>query len=101
MKKLDDKNFHAWIKDMPTIVMFHADFSGPCHVALPDFELAEQRAGNRVRFCTFDLDGNPDIPSFYNVKAVPNYIVFDEGVLVSMTAGNLSVDQVLELVADV
>ena len=101
MKALTDKNFAAWVKEMPTIVLFHADFAGPCNLAMPEFQAAHDRAGNRVQFCTFDLDGNPDTPARFNVKGIPNYIVFTDGKPLSMHVGALNMDQVLEIIADV
>jgi len=101
MRKLSDKTFDKHRTEGTTmIVMFHAEFSGPCRMAMPEFELAAGRAGNRVHFYTFDLDGNPNTPEKYGVKGVPQFIVFEDGKPVRPTVGALDCDTILGLLDD-
>jgi len=98
MLRLSDKTFQKHLEaDIPLFVMFHAAFAGPCKLAQPEFEAAHGRAGNRVRFATFDLDGNPNTPERYNVRGVPEFILFVDGEPRNPTVGALSCDQILEL----
>lgn len=102
MLALSDKTFKKYLDDdQPLIVMFHAEFSGPCKLAAPAFQEAAGRAGNRVRFATFDLDANPDTPERYNVRGVPEFIVFVGGVPTVPTVGALTCQQILGLLDDV
>lgn len=101
MLRLSDKTFQKHVDaDIPLFVMFHAAFSGPCNLAMPEFEAAHGRAGNRVKFATFDLDGNPNVPERFNVRGVPEFILFVNGVPTNPTVGALTCDQILELLDD-
>lgn len=97
MQALTDKTFDKYLADdVPLLVMFHAEFAGPCNLAKPEFEGAARRIGNRIRCATFDLDGNPDVPERYGVRAVPLFILFEDGIPVSVYAGALTEAQLLE-----
>lgn len=101
MLALSDKTFQKYLDDdTPTLVMFHAEFSGPCNLAKPEFETAAGRAGNYVRFATFDLDGNPDVPERYGVRGVPLFVLFEDGVPKNPTVGSLNTEQILGLIDD-
>jgi len=101
MLALSDKTFEKYLNDeTPTIVMFHAEFSGPCNLSRPEFEVAAGRAGNQVRFAMFDLDGNPNVPERYGVRGVPLFILFEDGVPKNPTVGALNSEQILDLLDD-
>ena len=69
------------------LVMFYADWAGPCNLARPEFEAVAKRRGNEVIFAQFNVDDNTDIPSRYNVRSLPNFILFVDGKPVRMVAG--------------
>lgn len=97
MLKLTDKTFDKYLADdMPLLVMFHAEFAGPCNIAFPEFVAAQGRIGNQVRCATFDLGDNPDVPTRYGVRAVPLFILFSGGTPVQVYAGALTEEQILE-----
>jgi len=97
MQALTDKTFDKYLTDgMPLLVMFHSEFAGPCNIAMPEFEGAARRIGNRIRCVTFDLDGNPDVPERYGVRGVPLFILFIEETPVVSFVGALNEAQILE-----
>ena len=97
MLALSDKTFDKYLEDdMPMLVMFHAAFAGPCNNAMPEFEGASSRIGNRIRCVTFDLDGNTAIPEKYGVRAVPLFVLFEDQKPVNLFAGALNEAQILE-----
>jgi len=101
MLAISDKTFNKYVADdMPLMVMFWAEFCGPCRLAKPEFEAAASRAGNQIRFATFNLDGNPDTPEKYGVRGIPEFILFVGGVPTNPTVGAITSEKILELVAD-
>lgn len=98
MQTLTDKTFDKYLTDgVPMLVMFHSEFAGPCNLAMPEFEGAARRIGNRIRCALFDLDGNPDIPERYGVRGVPLFILFIEGTPAISYVGALNEAQILEV----
>ena len=97
MLTLTDKTFDNYLADdMPMIVMFHATFAGPCNLAMPEFEGAARRVGNRIRCATFDLDGNTNVPERYGIRGIPNFVFFEDGKPTVAYVGALNEAQILE-----
>jgi thioredoxin 1 len=99
MLALSDITFDKYLHDdMPTVVMFHAAFAGPCLLAKPEFEKAASRAGNRIRFATFDLDGNPNTPERFGVRGIPLFVLFKDGIPHNPTIGAIDCEKILEII---
>lgn len=65
-----------------TIVDFSATWCGPCVGIAPYFEtLAQQNQG--IQFLKVDVDEFPDISQEANVRAMPTFVVYQNGVLTS------------------
>jgi thioredoxin-like negative regulator of GroEL len=98
MIELSDKTFKPTLKvTSPMIVMFHAKWAGPCNLVMPSYQEVADKRGNQIVFCTFDLEDNPGVPAFYNVKALPMFISFVDGEPVGMKAGAISIDLIEEM----
>lgn len=95
--ELNDKSLQPTLDEVsPVMVMFHADWAGPCHLVMPKFTEVAGRFGNQMDFVKFDLDGNPHMPHTYGIRAVPCFLVFVDGKPVNMIAGNVSADVLIE-----
>lgn len=63
----------------PTLVDFHAVWCGPCKMQDPILKSAHKKLGDKVTFLKVDIDKNPQVASFYNIKGVPTLILFKNG----------------------
>jgi len=98
MLALSDITFDKYLyDDKPTLVMFHAVFAGTCNMSMPEF-IQAAKTRKDVRFATFDLDGNPDIPERYGVRGIPLFVLFKDGVPTNPTIGALNEEQILEVI---
>ncbi|KAI0720131.1 thioredoxin-domain-containing protein [Fomitopsis betulina] len=70
--------------DKLSVIDFHAQWCGPCHMIAPTFEsLAKQHTN--VNFLKCDVDVAKDVASRYRVTAMPTFVFLK---------GNAKVDQV-------
>ena len=73
--------------DVPVLVDFYADWSGPCKAMSPVVEaLAEEYAG-KIKVGKINVDNNQDIAMKYGVMSIPTFIFFKDGKNVSKTVG--------------
>ena len=72
---------------MPVLVDFYADWCGPCKMMAPVLdEIARERAGE-VLVAKLDTDRNPTMAVRYDIRGIPNLIVFRDGREVARQVG--------------
>lgn len=80
MKVLTDDNFAEALTAPAAVIMFTADWAGPCNLIRPSFEYLAGRFGNQVMFAEFNVDDNPDTPEMYGVRSLPWFMSMKNGV---------------------
>jgi thioredoxin 1 len=101
MKTATDDNFGDLTSDGLTYVMFSAPWAGPCNLARPKFRSVAARFGNQITFAEFDLDDNPDTPARFGVRSVPWFLLMENGVPVSVKAGDIPEEVLVDVCNEV
>lgn len=93
-----DATFEAEViqAPMPVLIVFNAEWAGPCRVFAPTLEAVEAQVGNQVRVCTFDIDTNPLVPIRVDLKGVPGLMLFKDGQRQGSMVGNLPEEAVID-----
>ena len=81
VQQVSDSSFEADVlkSDLPVLIDFWAPWCGPCKQIAPVVdELAKEYAG-RVKIVKMNVDDNPQTPSKYGVRGIPNLILFKGG----------------------
>jgi len=68
------------------IVDFHAQWCGPCKRIAPMLEQLADKYTN-VTFIKVDVDALPTIATFYQIKAMPTFILIKSGIKVDESVG--------------
>ncbi|CAI5476933.1 unnamed protein product [Closterium sp. Yama58-4] len=103
-EKIKDDDFQSRVLDskLPSLILFYADWSGPCRMM--DFsidEVAEDFSGKASCF-KMDIDEGPNTSAEYGVRSLPTVKIFRSGrelkTLVGMVRGvdiRLALDDVI------
>jgi thioredoxin 2 len=72
---------------VPVLVDFWAEWCGPCKMSAPEVARTAADMAGLAIVVKVDTERYPDLASRYNVRGIPNFVVFFRGQLVMQQAG--------------
>lgn len=98
VNKLTTANFDKEVlgSDIPVLVDFYADWSGPCKIMAPIVEKIANEYEGKVKVGKCNLDEEMDVAQKYRVMSIPTFIIFKGGEAVEVSIGAMSKDQLEE-----
>jgi thioredoxin len=103
LQQVSDESFDLEVlkSDLPVLIDFWAPWCGPCRAIAPVVEeLAKEYAG-RLKVVKMNVDDNPQTPSRYGVRGIPNLIVFKGGEVKEQIVGAVPKAQLVKAVNQV
>jgi thioredoxin 1 len=82
---------------MKTVYYFTADWCQPCKRTRPIVEELN-REQSIAGFQIIDVDDNPDLVKNFNIKSVPTFILFEEGMEQSRIIGGQTREQIEDFI---
>jgi thioredoxin 1 len=103
VQQITDESFERDVlqAELPVLIDFWAPWCGPCRAIAPVVEeLAKEYAG-RLKVVKMNVDDNPQTPSRFGVRGIPNLIIFKGGQVREQIIGAVPKSQLLKAVDQV
>ena len=72
---------------VPVLIDFWAPWCGPCRAIAPVVEELATQYNGRLKVVKMNVDDNPQTPTRYGVRGIPNLIVFKGGQVAEQIVG--------------
>jgi len=103
VQQVSDESFDCEVlkAELPVLIDFWAPWCGPCKAIAPVIaELANEYAG-KLKVVKMNVDDNPQTPSKYGVRGIPNLILFKGGQVRDQIVGAVPKAQLIKAVTQV
>ncbi|PLS68824.1 MAG: thioredoxin [Cyanobacteria bacterium M5B4] len=81
---------------IPLLVDFYAPWCGPCQLMAPILEKVGAQVRDKVQIVKINTDQYPEVASQYQIRALPTFILFQDGKPIERIEGAMTADQLLD-----
>ena len=95
--EINDSDFDSKVLKASNVVVvdFWAPWCGPCKSIAPVLEDIATELGSQVSIVKINVDDNNKSAGLYNVRAIPNIVIFKNGAEVDRVVGAVAKEQLI------
>jgi thioredoxin len=103
VQQVSDESFDREVlkADLPVLIDFWAPWCGPCKAIGPVVEELAKEYDGKLKVVKMNVDDNPQTPSKYGVRGIPNLILFKGGQVRDQIIGAVPKAQLVKAVSQV
>lgn len=87
--ELTNGKFEDFTKNGLVLVDFFAEWCMPCLMMAPVLDDLSDKFSGKIKFGKLDVDENQDISEKFQVRSIPNFVLFKDGKLAERFVGSM------------
>lgn len=89
VKHVNKEEFENILKDstLPVVCDFWATWCGPCRMLAPVLDELSEEYSDKAVFVKVDVDDNEELAAKYEIRSIPDVIVFKNGEVADSNLG--------------
>ena len=84
---------------IPVVVVFYADWCGPCKMMSPLMEKLSGEYEGKVKFCKVNVDDEEELAIQNEVQSIPLFVLYKDGQVIDKAVGARAEDEMRELIS--
>ena len=98
--EITSENFDNQVinSSVPVLIDFLAEWCGPCKMIMPTIEKIASDYKGKAIVAKVNVDNYSDIAAQYNVRGIPNLLIFHSGEPQEQLVGNVPEKQITDIV---
>lgn len=90
--ELTKTKFDDFIKEGLVLIDFYAEWCMPCLMMEPILNDLNEKFNGKIKIARINIDNEKDLAHKYNVRSIPNFILFNDGEVADQFVGAMSQD---------
>ncbi len=90
--ELTGSEFDNFIKKGFVLVDFYADWCMPCVMMAPVIEELGKKFSGKIKFGKLNIDDSRELAKKFDVRSIPNFILFEEGKIKERFVGAIYIE---------
>jgi len=97
--EITSENFDNQVinSSVPVLIDFWAEWCGPCKMLMPTIEKIASDYKGKVVIGKVNVDNEPNLAANYNVRGIPNVLIFHSGKVQEQLVGNVPESQITDI----
>ena len=91
--ELTNGEFESFIKEGVVLIDFFAEWCMPCVIMGPIVDDLAEKFEGKIKVGKVNIGDNQEIAIKFNVKSIPNFILFKDGKQIDNFVGSLSAEE--------
>jgi len=103
VSEVSDQSFETEVlqSPVPVLIDFWAPWCGPCRAIAPVVEELATEYQGRIKVVKMNVDDNPQTPTRYGVRGIPNLILFQGGNVREQIVGAVAKKRLVDAISQV